>query len=255
MPEYEIFAIKYAGPFSSSSNYLLWLRNEATAMEREYFIWCLKNKGETVIVDAGVSPILARTSNIHGYVNPADVLLDIDVNANEIKHVILTHLHFDHCSGVDLFPNATFYIQDREYNFWVKDKLARRPVFGFFRDSTSLDYLETLEGSDRLVLIDGDREILPGITCHLAPGHTVGLQVVSAITRKGRAIVGSDCAHLFRNYEEDWPTALIVDMVAWLKSYDKVRSLASSPDLLFPGHDPLMSTNYPKVAELITQLV
>jgi len=48
---------------------------------------------------------------------------------------------------------------------------------------------------------------------------------------------------------------LIVDLVKWMKSYDKLRSRVSSPDLLFPGHDPLMSQNYPEVAEGVTQLV
>ena len=254
MSDYEIFAIKYAGPFPSSGNYLLWLRDEKTAMEREYFIWCLKGGGETVIVDAGVTPALADNSKLHGYTNPADLLMGIDVRADEVKHVVLTHLHWDHCNGVGLFPQARFYIQKREYEFWIKDKIARRLPFEFFRDPTSLDFLATLEGTDRLVLIDGDREILPGVVCHLAPGHTVGLQVVTVGTAKGRAVVGSDCAHLFRNYEEDWPTALITDLVAWLKTYEKVRGLASSPDLLFPGHDPLMSTKYPKVADGVTQL-
>ncbi len=255
MSEYEIFALKYAGPFTSPSNYLLWLRDEGYEMEREYFIWCLKGKGETVVVDAGVSPAMASRSNLNGYVNPADILLGIDVRAEEVNHVILTHLHWDHCSGVDLFPNATFYIQEKEFNFWIKEEIARRLPFEFFKDPISLEYLANLENTTRLALLDGDQEILPCVTCNIAPGHTLGLQVVSVNTAKGCAIVGSDCAHLFRNYEEDWPTALIMDLVAWMKSYDKVKALASSKDLLFPGHDPLMSKEYPEVAKLVTQLV
>jgi hypothetical protein len=44
-------------------------------------------------------------------------------------------------------------------------------------------------------------------------------------------------------------------MVAWMKTYDKVKSKVSSLDLLFPGHDMKMFTDYPKVAEDITRLV
>jgi hypothetical protein len=44
-------------------------------------------------------------------------------------------------------------------------------------------------------------------------------------------------------------------MIAWLKSYDKLRAKASSIDLIFPGHDVIMLQNYPKVAEDVTRLV
>jgi hypothetical protein len=74
-------------------------------------------------------------------------------------------------------------------------------------------------------------------------------------TARGTAIIGSDCAHVFRNYQEDWPSALIVDLVGWMKTYDKLRQRASSADLLFPGHDRLLLQNYPAVARDITRLV
>jgi glyoxylase-like metal-dependent hydrolase (beta-lactamase superfamily II) len=45
-----------------------------------------------------------------------------------------------------------------------------------------------------------------------------------------------------------------MDLAAWMKSYDKLRSRVSSLDLLFPGHDPLMTTRYEKVTEEVTKL-
>jgi hypothetical protein len=56
-------------------------------------------------------------------------------------------------------------------------------------------------------------------------------------------------------YREDWPSALIVDLVGWMKTYDKLRERVSSPDLLFPGHDRLLLENYPEAAQDITRLV
>jgi len=103
---------------------------------------------------------------------------------------------------------------------------------------------------------DGSRlreglEILPGIDLLLAPG----LQVVAVNTMKGTAILGSDCGHIFKNYETEIPSCFIVDLVAWMKTYEKVKAKVSSLNLLFPGHDVKMSTDYPKVAEDITRLV
>lgn len=255
MPKYEIYAIRYAGPFTSSGAFLMWHKAWEKTEKRNYYIWCIKGAGETVIVDAGVAPELAIKKNLTGYVSPAEILSRIEVKADAVRHVIITHIHWDHTSGVGLFPNATFYIQDEEYRFWLKNPIAKRPCFEYVSDKTSQDYLASLEGTDRLSLLKGDQMILSGIECLLSPGHTVALQAVAVNTAKGIAILGSDCGHIFRNYREDWPSSLIVDLVGWMRTYDNLRAKASSPDLIFPGHDPLMSQNYPEVAQDITRLV
>ena len=255
MPQYEIYAIKYAGPFTSSGAFLMWLRDWEKIEERNYYIWCIRGPDETVIVDAGVDPELAKDKKLTGYSSPAGVLSRIGVEADEVRHLILTHMHWDHASGVKLFRNATVYVQDREYRFWLNDPIARRPPFRHVSDKASTEYLASLEGTDHLCLVKGDQEILPGITCMLAPGHTVGLQAVAVSTAKGTAILGSDCAHVFRNYQEDWPSSLIVDLVEWMRTYDRIRERATSVDLIFPGHDVLMASGYPQVAEDITRLV
>jgi glyoxylase-like metal-dependent hydrolase (beta-lactamase superfamily II) len=183
------------------------------------------------------------------------MLARIGIEASHIKRVVVTHMNFDHISGVELFPNSTFYLQEKEFNFWVKDPIARKPPFLMLSDPVGNLHLAKLEGTERLVLINGDQAILPGIELLLAPGHTPGLQVVAVNTARGTAIVGSDCAHIFRNYEEEIPSSFIADMVSWMRTYDKLKSKVSSLDLLFPGHDMKMLTQYPKVAEDITRLV
>jgi hypothetical protein len=72
-------------------------------------------------------------------------------------------------------------------------------------------------------------------------------------TAKGQTVVGADCAHLFRSYKEDIPSGLITDLRAWLQSYEKLRAKAPVENM-FPGHDTLMLTSFPKVAEDITRL-
>ena len=171
-----------------------------------------------------------------------------------MRQLILTHMHWDHSNGVELFTNAQLYVQESEFDFWVKNPIAKRPVFRYLSDNVSTEYIASLKGTKKLKLVRGDREILPGIRCMRAPGHSAGLQVVTVNTCKGTAIVGSDCAHVFRNYSDDWPSSLTVDFVELMETYDKLRKKASSPDLIFPGHDVLMTRNYPQVAEDITRL-
>lgn len=255
MSDYEIYALKYAGPFVRTGAHLMWYRDWEKIEKINYYFWCIKGAGETVIVDAGVTPKTAKNRELNEYVNPVEVLARININADEVRHVVVTHMHWDHAGGVSLFPRATFYVQENEYRFWLQNPVAGRPPFKQVADSAANTYLAAVENTDRLILLKGDQQILSGIECLLSPGHTVALQTVAVNTDRGTAIIGSDCAHVFRNYTEDWPSCLIVDLVGWMITYDKLREKVSSPDLLFPGHDRRLLENYPEVAKDVTRLV
>jgi len=258
-PVYEIYALKYAGPFTSKLAMLLWLEGWDIDIDRNYYIWVIKGKGENIVVDSGCGTTFATKRKLKNYVNPVDVLARIGVNGTNISKVIITHIPFDHVGGVEMFPQAfpkaTFYVQKKEFDFWTKHPIAKKHPFAHVTDELANKALAALEGTDRLVLICGDQKIMPGIELLFAPGHTPGLQAVAVNTAKGTAIVASDCAHIARSFKEDKPTVLITDMIAWMESYDKLRARASSIDLIFPGHDLKMLTDYPKVAEDVTRLV
>ena len=259
-PEYEIYALKYAGPFPRKLAMVLWNEGWDQDIEVNYYIWAIKGKnGETVVVDAGCGKTLAAERKLRNYVNPVEVLARIGADATNVTKVILTHMHFDHMGGMEMFPQAfpkaTFYVQKKEYDFWVKHPFVKRPPFNRLVDEVAIQATAQLEGTERLVLICGDQKIIPGIEVLFAPGHTIGLQTVPVNTPKGTAIVASDCVHYHRAFLENNTSILITDLIAWIESYDKLRAKASSVDLVFPGHDMAMATNYPKVAEDVTRLV
>jgi glyoxylase-like metal-dependent hydrolase (beta-lactamase superfamily II) len=253
MPHYQIFALRFSGPTVGSGAFVMWLKEWEKTAERCGYFFHIQGTSEPVIVDTGVTPQLAKKRNLRGYSNPVQVLSRLGLESDEVRHVILTHMHWDHVGGVSLFPRATFYLQEKEYDFWLNNPIAKYPPFKLEVDEASLEYLASMEGSDRLVLLDGDKEILPGLKCLLAPGHSIALQAVAVDTDQGVAVLGSDSGHTFRNYEERWPSA--VDMVALMKTHDLLKRKVSSPELLFPGHDPLLSARYAAVAQDVTRLV
>jgi glyoxylase-like metal-dependent hydrolase (beta-lactamase superfamily II) len=255
VPVYEIFALKYAGPFTRPASMVYWFQDLDKSIQINYYVFAIRGGDETIIVDCGCSPGLAVERNLVGYVSPGKVLKRIGIVAEEVKYLVATHIHFDHISGVELFPRATIYVQRKEFSFWIKDPIAKRAPFLHVTDPVANSYLAGLEGNERLHLIQGDKEILPGVELLLCPGHTIGLQTVAVNTEKGIAIVGSDAAHIFPSYRTDIPSAIITDMIGWMKSYDKIRAKASSLDLIFPGHDTALIDNYPKVAEGVSRLV
>jgi glyoxylase-like metal-dependent hydrolase (beta-lactamase superfamily II) len=254
-PTYEIYALKYGGPYTRPACMVNWFQDMDKNIQINYYIFAIRGGGETIVVDCGVDPQLAKARNLAGYVSPAEVLKRIDIDAQKLKYLVVSHIHFDHISGIKLFPRATIFIQEKEYNFWTKNPIARRAPFLQVTDPAANQYLARLEGKKRLQLIRGDKKILPGIELLLAPGHTIGLQAVAVNTAKGTAIVGSDLAHSFSSYRTDIPSAIITDMITWMKSYDKIKAKVSSPDLLFPGHDLALLENYPRVAEDVSRLV
>ena len=257
-PEYEIYALKYAGPFSSSVAMVFFNQEWDKTIERNYYLWAIKGKDEVTVVDAGTSLSEQSKRKLKGYVNPVEALARIGVNGSNVKRVIITHIHFDHVGGMEMFPQAfpqaKFYVQKKEFDFWIKSPLVKKMPFVGITDTLANKIVADMEGTDRLQLICGDQIILPGIELLLTPGHTLGLQSVAVNTAKGKAIVASDCAHIARSFKEDNPSCLIMDMVGWLGSYEKLKAKASSIDLIFPGHDVKMLNDFPKVAEDVTRL-
>jgi len=254
-PTYEIYALKYAGPFTRPASMVRWFQDIDKFTQINYYIFAIRGAAETIIVDCGCAPKLAAARNLAGYVNPVDALKRINIEAKKVKHVVATHIHFDHISGIELFPQATVYVQEKEFNFWIKNPLAKRAPFLHTTDPVGNRYLARLEGTNRLKFVRGDKKILPGIELLLTPGHTIGMQAVAVNTEKGTAIVGSDTAHVFWSYQADIPSGIITDMIAWMKSYDKIKAKASAIDLIFPGHDLALLENYPRIAEDVSRLV
>ncbi len=258
-PEYEIYALKYAGPFRSKLAFVLWKHGWNEEIDRYYYIWAIKGKNETIIVDAGQGPTYAGNKKSPNYVNPVEMVSRLGIAPDSVKKIIITHIHQDHAGGMEVFPkafpNATFYLQKQEFDFWIKSPIAKKRAFDESSDPLANKILADMEGTRRLKLISGDQKIMPGIELLLTPGHTPALQSVAVNTQKGTAVVASDCAHIARSFKEEIPSALICDLPGWMRSFDKLKAKASSIDLLFPGHDAALLRDYPKVAEDITRLV
>ena len=258
-PEYEIYAFKYGGPLYRKVAIVTWNSGWDQDGPINYYVWAIKAKnGETIVVDTGASPALGEARKIPGYVDPVEVLSRLNVNATNVTKVVITHMHWDHVGNIEAylnaFPRAKFYVQKREFDFCVKNPLCQRKPIAILFDPPANKIMGGLAGTDRLIIVDGDYNLAPGIDLLLAPGHTLGLQAIRVNTAKGPAIVGSDLAHVFKGYQEDTGSVFIMDMPAWIQSFDKVKPKASL-DLIFPGHDILMSENYPDVALDVTRLV
>jgi N-acyl homoserine lactone hydrolase len=156
------------------------------------------------------------------------------VAADEITDVVLTHAHYDHSVNFVLFPKATVWIGGEELD-WAA---AQTPGFNPLPEL----YVRELKIDPRVRTVRPGEEFLPGLTAHVAPGHTPGSLVFYLATTPSPVVFTGDAA---KNRAE-----LLSGNVD--ASEDEAASRASIatiwklwravPDtLLVPGHDLCMT--------------
>jgi N-acyl homoserine lactone hydrolase len=139
----------------------------------------------------------------------ADALAEHDLSPVDVKIVINSHLHFDHCGQNAVFKHAPFYIQRKE--------LARARRDGFTREW--FDF-----AGARFELIDGDAKIADGVNVVATPGHTSGHQSVFVDTPDGGAVMIGDAAYTASIYRK----ADKADLTSWAGQHSNRRDWTRS---------------------------
>jgi N-acyl homoserine lactone hydrolase len=151
----------------------------------------------------------------------ADALAELDMTPGDIDLVINTHLHFDHCGQNAVFKHAPCYVQRSEL---VRARRESPELYEWFEFASA-----------RFELLDGDAEIVPGVSVIATPGHTVGHQcvVVSGASDSGVAsgadLLIGDAAYTPAVYFDPALATRIpgqaADPDAWQESLSRVRAL------------------------------
>lgn len=247
LPAHEVYAIKYAHhPRRASENFLDGRPLDAHdgPMPLDYFVWLVRGPAGDVVVDTGFSSAVARRRGREHLRCPSAGLRALGVAAEGVKDVVITHLHYDHVGNFDLFPAATFHLQDLEMRFATGRHMSEpRHAMAFDVDDVVGMVRRTYAG--RVRFHDGDAELSPGVSLHLIGGHTMGLQVVRVHTRRGWLVLASDASHYYANLEQERPYPIVWSVPDMQEGYGKVRSLADSLEHIIPGHDPLVLERYP----------
>ena len=162
----------------------------------DYFVWLIRGGGRDILVDTGFNAAEAQLRNRKLTLNPVDALARFGVKADDIRDVVVTHLHYDHAGNLDRFPNARFHLQDREMSYAT----GRCMCFGALRHPFSVEHVTLMVRhvfSERVTFHSGDGEVAPGVTLHRVGGHSDGLQVVRVETERGTGGAGVGCRALF----------------------------------------------------------
>jgi glyoxylase-like metal-dependent hydrolase (beta-lactamase superfamily II) len=210
-----------------------------------YYVWLAVSGRRVVLVDAGLDPdrhVPMPGLAFHG--SPVDGLAALGVAPADVTDVVLTHLHHDHTGTVARFPRARYVVQRAEADYWTGPVAARIRREHWLCAEPDVRHVL---GSDRLALVDGDRELAPGLGVHRVGGHTAGMQVVRVHTVAGWVVLASDAVHFTQNLADDRPAPILHAMPDVYAAFDRVRELADAPELVVPGHDPEVTRRFPAV--------
>ncbi|HEY7648288.1 MAG TPA: N-acyl homoserine lactonase family protein [Methylomirabilota bacterium] len=250
---YDVYALKY-GERDTTACQFFYRESSHTPITLHYFVWLILGGPQPILVDTGFLDDDAQARGIRNYVSPAEVVRRAGVRPEDVPVALITHLHYDHWAGHSLFPNAEFWIQRDEVAFWT-GPFGSTAAFRQSANVNALAGLVTLNYANRVRIVEGQREVLPGIVLHRVGGHTAGLQIVTVQTRRGPVVLTSDASHFYRNVETGQPVQIITSLPEMLTAFDTIHALAGSQKLIVAGHDPAVADRFKPVEPGIIQII
>jgi glyoxylase-like metal-dependent hydrolase (beta-lactamase superfamily II) len=252
---YEVYAVRFGVLPQFRVSGLIAGADPARRLDIPVMVWLLKGNGRNILVDSGFhQQKFVDQWKVQNFRSPADAVLAAGVKPEEITDIIVTHAHWDHAGGLDLFPKATVWIQRDEYAYYTGEAWHGRNTHGGI-DADHMLTLVKINTEGRVRFVNGDdQEIVPGIRCYTGGRHTHASQYVGVQTAGGTAVVTSDNMYLYENLEKRVPIAQTLDAASNLKAHERIRSLASDPALIVPGHDPLVFERYEKRADGVVRV-
>jgi glyoxylase-like metal-dependent hydrolase (beta-lactamase superfamily II) len=213
MSDYSIWVLEYSYVSKYHMSGIIYGAHNEGYRKLPYCYVLIKGKDTAAMVDVGYNnkeygAQMAKNFGVENWHPAREVLAECGVKPEQVSDVFITHAHFDHLGGTDDFPNATFYIQEKELSKWVW-AMSMGQKFRWLMGATDPGDLMRAVGlaqHGRLQIVDGDREdVLPGIDLHPAyDSHTWGSMFVT-VRNDGRRdtsdgwILAGDLVYCFEN--------------------------------------------------------
>jgi glyoxylase-like metal-dependent hydrolase (beta-lactamase superfamily II) len=207
--------------------------------------WYIEGAERKILVDTGTGkaeeviavqslygrPLATITEPEHDIVRQLERL---GVGAEEIDLVVQTHLHFDHVGSNERFPNATFLVNAKELPWALCP-----PPFGVYYYREFNHHVKAV--LDRIEIVEGERQVAPGIRMVETGGHSPGHSILFVETEVGTAVIAGDAVYNYRNLEYDWPQGPLYDVGAALRAIQTVKRA----DVILLNHDPFFEHLFP----------
>jgi glyoxylase-like metal-dependent hydrolase (beta-lactamase superfamily II) len=244
-PEYSIQAIRYAAAEDDVADLVMGAPHEK--MNLAMVIWLIRGEGRNILFDSGYHrDTFLKEFPSTEYIRPDEAVKLAGVQPEDITDIVISHAHWDHMGGIDLFPKATVWIQKEEFRYYTGDAWQPAGDHGGI-DPEDVQELVKLNTEGRLRLVDGDNvQLFPGIRAYTGGRHTYASQYL-CVEGTPTFVLASDNLYLYRNLVEHKASATFsdADHAANIRNQERMVQLAGSPDRVVPGHDALQFQKFP----------
>jgi N-acyl homoserine lactone hydrolase len=201
--------------------------------------YLVRTSEAVILFDTGVSPRAVpglMRNDSHAHFTDEDLLVHrldaLDLEPSQVDVVVLSHLHYDHAGGAALFPSSELIVQKDEYAY------AHYPA-SFFE---SFYYRKNFDlPGARWRLLDGDTELVPGVSVLRSDGHTPGHQsLLVELPETGAVILAGDACYWQESIDKERPPGVVWNPTLALHSIKKLKTIARLVGgRIFPSHDPV----------------
>jgi glyoxylase-like metal-dependent hydrolase (beta-lactamase superfamily II) len=249
-PQYSIDAVLYAtSPDVPVSELVVGgpesLKSEKIAIAM--VVWLIRGGGHTILFDSGFHrKTFLKMFPMKDCLSPDEAVKTAGVQPDAVTDVVISHAHWDHMGGIDLFPKAQVWIQKEEFRYYTG--AAWQPGGDHDGiDPEDVKQLVQLNTEGRLHLVDGDNvEIFPGIRVYTGSRHTYASQYLR-VAGTPPFVLASDNVYLYRNLSSHLASATFsdADHAANIANQARMIELAGSVDRVVPGHEGLQFEKFP----------
>jgi glyoxylase-like metal-dependent hydrolase (beta-lactamase superfamily II) len=252
-PDYSIQAIRLANSPGDSVADMVVGAPKDEKIDTIYAFWLIRGGGRNILFDSGFHrERWFKEWTIKDYLRPDEAVKLAGVNPEEVTDIVISHAHWDHMGGIDLFPKAVVWIQKEEFRYYTGPAWQPGGDHGGI-DPEDVQQLVRLNTEGRLRLVDGDNvEIFPGTRAYTGGRHTFASQYLQ-VAGNPPFVLASDNVYLYRNLAEHKPSATFsdADHAANIAAQSRMIELAGgNPDRVIPGHDAAQFQKYPTAGRI-----
>jgi glyoxylase-like metal-dependent hydrolase (beta-lactamase superfamily II) len=218
--------------------------------------YVIKHPKGNVLFDTGNNDTIIKDPSYWGAnfealkpVNTPDVAIDtqlqkIDLKPDDIKYVVVSHLHLDHGGNVGKFPKSTIVVQKDEIRnaFWPEAGTGGPYIIGDVMPlrAAGADYPNKVS----MLQLEGDLDLFGDGTIVVKRwvAHTPGSQMMTVrLKNTGLVILTGDNVYFRENVEKSLPPNIVLayNPSGFLTAYEWIRhKMATEKADFFTAHDP-----------------